>query len=93
MERECSEDGKQGVGKFAYKDLSPELASKRHVLEGAVTAIQASWSLTFFGTAKWSYSRKLKPLRPPPDPGYHFTITNPFDDLTVDSSYDIVPAS
>jgi hypothetical protein len=91
--RECSEDGKQGVGKFAYDELSTEPPTKRHTIEGVVTATQASWSLTLFGTARWSYSRKLTPLRPPPDPGYRFTIINPFDVLTDDASFVRAPFS
>jgi hypothetical protein len=91
--RECSEDGKQGIGKFAYDELSTEPPTRRHLIEGVVTATQVSWSLTFFGTARWSYSRKLTPFRPPPDPGYRFTIINPFNVPADDASLVKAPFS
>lgn len=91
--REFSDDGKQGACIFTYDEALNERASKQHIIECVVTAFQVSWSLTFFGTARWSYSEKVTPVGPPPDPGYRIVVTNPFDDLKVDASFNITPVS
>lgn len=89
--RECSDDGKSGVGIFTYSESLDCPAKKWHTVEGVVCAFRASWRLTFFGTVSWSYSRELTPLRSPPDPGYCIQITNSFDGPQAQVSVRVTP--
>jgi hypothetical protein len=61
--RECSPDGKQGIGIFLYDELPAESAAKQHLIEGIVSTTEVSWTLTFFGTARWKFINKVRPNR------------------------------
>ena len=64
-ERACSDDGKEGVGIFTFVELPASEVRRSHVIEARMTKSAFDWSLTFFGTAKWSYSRGVEPIRAP----------------------------
>jgi hypothetical protein len=87
--QECSLDGKQGIGIFDSEDLPAESAAGEHVIEGLVSTTEMSWSLTFFGTARWTFARKVKPVRPPPDPSYRIRIVNPIGNSSGDAEVKI----
>src|SRR5678815_350185 len=53
--RKCSADRKQGVGIFNYVELPTANAAKQHIIEGVLTPQRFEWTLTFFGTARWTY--------------------------------------
>lgn len=76
--RECSADGQQGVGIFAYTNLPAERAAKCHTIEGRVSPRIFEWHLTFFGTARWSFHAKAEPIRAPAI-GQLIKIENPTD--------------
>jgi HNH endonuclease len=75
--RECSPDGKQGIGIFLYDELPVEMAAKRHVFEGIVSATEIRWSLIFFGTARWTFVNFVTPIHAPADGPYRIEIINP----------------
>lgn len=78
VKRECNSDGTQGLGMFVYEELPSEAAVKQHRIEGVLSPIEMSWSVTFFGTARWRTSiREITPLYPPHYPGSRITIVNP----------------
>ena len=83
--RECSSDGKTGLGIFLYDELPIESAAKQHVIEGIVSTTEVSWSLIFFGTARWTFINKVTPIRAPQDPGCRIQIVNPFGDSKTDA--------
>jgi hypothetical protein len=83
--RECSPDGKQGIGIFLYDELPDESAAKQHLIEGIVSATEISWSLIFFGTARWKFINKVRPVHAPNEPGYCIKIVNPFGDSKTDA--------
>jgi hypothetical protein len=75
--RECSTDGKQGIGIFIYDELPPEKAAKQHLIEGIISPTEISWSLIFFGTARWTFINTVKPIHSPPDAPRRIQIINP----------------
>ena len=83
--RECSPDGKQGIGIFLYDELPAESAAKQHLIEGIVSTTEVSWSLIFFGTARWKFINKVRPIRAPQELGYCIKIVNPFGDSKTDA--------
>ena len=86
----CTPDRKQGIGIFVCEDLPPETAANEHVIEGIVSATEMNWSLTFFGTARWTFLGKFKPvLRPPPDPCCRIRIVNPIGKSSGDAEVNI----
>jgi HNH endonuclease len=88
--QECSSDGTQGVGIFDYEDLLPETAVREHVIEGIVSTTEMSWSLTFFGTARWKFPGKFEPvLQPPHYPSYRIRIVNPIGNSSGDAEVKI----
>jgi hypothetical protein len=87
--RECSPDGKQGIGIFEYEDLPAGTAASEHVIEGIVSSTEMYWSLTFFGTARWKFTQKVKPVWPPPDPGCQIIIVNPIGSSSADAEVKI----
>src|SRR6185437_12625055 len=63
--RECRDDGKEGVGNLKYSELPEVQAEKRHTIDILLTPKKFEWALTFFGTARWTYSISVSPIRAP----------------------------
>jgi hypothetical protein len=74
--RACSEDRKQGPGIFTFTELPSKHAARFHTIEGIFTPLRFEWHLTFFGTARWSYSQDVSPIRAPAH-GQRVLIENP----------------
>jgi len=80
---DCSADGKQGTGIFAFTELPSAQPAKCHTIEGRVSSHLFEWQLTFFGTARWSFRVDVTPIRSPAF-GQLVFIENPMDgDATV----------
>ena len=88
--RECSADGKQGRGIFNYSERSASYAVKRHTIEGSLTPFKFEWHLTFFGTACWSYSVRVRPIHAPAQ-RQRILIENPTDSGDASVSVDTYP--
>jgi hypothetical protein len=76
--RECSADGKQGTGIFAFTELPSTQAAKCHMIEGQISSRVFEWNLTFFGTARWSFRVDVTPIRAPAGDQI-ISIENPTD--------------
>lgn len=76
--RECSADGKQGTGIFAFTELPVAHSAKCHTIEGRINSRLFEWQLTFFGTARWSFRVDVTPIRSPAF-GQLIVIENPID--------------
>lgn len=83
-QRDCSADGKQGTGIFAFRELPSAQPAECHTIEGRFNSHVFEWHLTFFGTAQWSFRVDVKPIRSPAG-GQLILIENPIDerDATV----------
>lgn len=79
-----------GKGIFDYVE-SCSAPEKVHRISGLVSPTRVKWSLTFFGTASWSWEVELDPERPPPGNGHIVTITNPCEP-TADSRLEVICA-
>jgi len=88
---ECSPDRKQGIGIFKSEDLPAKAATSEHVIEGIVSPTEMCWSITFFGTARWWFDQKVKPIQRPPDPGCKIKIVNPIGNPSADAVITITP--
>jgi hypothetical protein len=75
-QRKCSANRKQGVGIFNYVELPATHAAKCHTIEGVMTPKRFEWSLTFFGTARWTYSMDVTPIHAPKY-SQHIVTQNP----------------
>jgi hypothetical protein len=76
--RDCSADGKQGTGIFAFSELPSAQPTKCHTIEGRINPDVFEWHLTFFGTARWSFCVNVQPIRCPTG-GQLISIENPTD--------------
>lgn len=76
--RDCSADGKQGTGIFAFTELPAAQSAKCHTIEGRINSHVFEWRLNFFGTARWTFRVDVTPIRSP-DGGQLISLENPTD--------------
>jgi len=90
QERQCSSDGKEGIGIFKVLDLPKECAASEHRVEGLTSPEFMYWKFTFFGTIQWVYEMKHHGGKPaPPLRAITYRIVNPFDKPDADAVVEV----